>query len=613
MICRRTGRWISGVPVGFWALSIVGLLGLAQTTAFTGYIFDGVPPGAAHPASGITVSLYGDDDALPDNGPLVLLTQTTSDAFGAFTLTWTAMRISYACFHVRAGGPSDPTANGAAAQLPGAPVDSRTVAFLDVPPGVYSGIAFWVGAATAPTGPLPDLVVESLEIDPSAPAVGETVSVRMTIGNRGTAPAAGFSIRFLIDGAPLSATLSIGGLSPGGSATVGTQIYHLAAGAHHVVGIIDPDDHVAELDEGNNRAEATLAVGRDAAPPTAALPDLTSTSTELSPRVAAAHVLRTLTCEVTNLGSGLAPATLLDVSDSEGAVLTSAAVPTLEPGEEAQVSLTLLPMILGEQTIVLRVDPRNAVPESDEENNETSLALWVEDAPLPDLTILGVEASATVAGVFQWITVHVENRGLAAAGTFTVGAQSAGTPLGPPAIVDELSFDEAMDVVLFLPTTATAFTLMVDPEDWIPESDETNNQWLRTGLPAALPDLSILAFSVSPDSSGGEGAMKTSITIANIGTATAEAAQLLVAVADAGQLDGDASGADEAWLIRLSVEDLPDLPSGTTWTWEDSWTLDGPAPELTLIVEVDPFNLIAESGESNNAARIERFVPGGES
>jgi hypothetical protein len=114
------------------------------------------------------------------------------------------------------------------------------------------------------------------------------------------------------------------------------------------------------------------------------------------------------------------------------------------------------------------------------------------------------------------------------------------------------------------------------------------------------------------DPEGGEAALKTSLTVANYGAATAEAPQLLVAVADTRRLEADPTAADEVWLVRLSVEDLPDLAPGATWTWEESWILEGPPPELTLIVEDDPFNVLAEADEANNAARLEYRVPGGE-
>ena len=111
---------------------------------FTGNVYQGSPPETDTPAGGVTVGLWGDEDEWPEAGfERVLLTSTTTDDPGAFSLSWEPGDTYYPYLHVIEVDPPGAYSTGAHAEEPGYVKNSNVVSYLDVQPGTYYGIAFW--------------------------------------------------------------------------------------------------------------------------------------------------------------------------------------------------------------------------------------------------------------------------------------------------------------------------------------------------------------------------------------------------------------------------------------------------------------------------------------
>lgn len=608
---RSVGRALGG---GILVLAVFmgGLPGFSQSVTFSGHVYLGVAPDRAVPATNITIELHGDNDAFPDNGLTQVLAQVHTDSSGAFLLQWTPLRLTYACFHVRVLPAEDHEVASVQAPPPGIVSDMRTITYLDVPVAAYADIEFWMAPTPGPpsTSPLADLVVTAFEIDPLPLAPGDHASLNASIRNQGAAEASAFSVRFFIDGTPIPATLSIGGLSPGANAAVGTSASNLDAGAHVLEVAVDSAEDVSESDETNNTATVSIMVGETAAPPRM-LPDLEITSVDVAPRIAPQAADRTCTCTVANVGNARADETTLIVTGARMELLANLAIPSLDAGERITLSTSLLTSMLGEQQVSLHADPNDIVRETDEQNNTAAIALWTLLDSHPDLVVSEISAEPSATGILRRFTVRVENRGTANAGAFAVGLYAGSVPVSALSFADGLPFDSSIEVVLFTSSDRSNLAAVADPDGWVTESDETNNAKVWFAAPQLLADVVIDHVSVVSDPET-TGSITAFITIRNAGSATAENVQLLFALVDPLQLDAGNETADTPWLYRFVLADLPDLSAGEIIVWPDTWSLDPSAPRLRLVASLDPFGLVEELDRTNNDAQQDDFSQGGE-
>jgi hypothetical protein len=114
------------------------------------------------------------------------------------------------------------------------------------------------------SNPTPDLaiVAGSLVIDPNSTTAGQTVTISVSVENRGTAAAGAFLVRINIttaSGSGLSRDLAVGGLTVGERKDLSTR-WITAEGTWTVVAIVDPTHEVSELSEENNRAGKSITV-----------------------------------------------------------------------------------------------------------------------------------------------------------------------------------------------------------------------------------------------------------------------------------------------------------------------------------------------------------------
>jgi hypothetical protein len=109
---------------------------------------------------------------------------------------------------------------------------------------------------------LPDLTLTASDITvkPVKPKEGETVALTATVYNTGQADASTFVIRFLVDGAVVGEKTVT---SLGKEADITREAsWKAKEGIHTLNVVIDPDNHMGELNESNNEAGVTLSVAK---------------------------------------------------------------------------------------------------------------------------------------------------------------------------------------------------------------------------------------------------------------------------------------------------------------------------------------------------------------
>lgn len=129
-----------------YAEGSVGLYGRWFTTGYTfaGQVRKGTPM-TGSPLAGVTVQLYGDNDASLFTGPPVLIAETTTAADGSFEITY-GPGYDYTHFHVVEVDPPGTVSTEATAPAPGAPNPANLTTVTYSGPlelGYYPDIAFW--------------------------------------------------------------------------------------------------------------------------------------------------------------------------------------------------------------------------------------------------------------------------------------------------------------------------------------------------------------------------------------------------------------------------------------------------------------------------------------
>jgi hypothetical protein len=116
------------------------------STVFNGHVYQGNPPDATHPVSGVTVELNGDTDEWPTLGKKFTLTSAVTDASGAFSLTLASGNTGYNYYHIEETDPSGVYSVGAQAPSPGYVKNYNAVSFQGSTLTLgttYNGIGFW--------------------------------------------------------------------------------------------------------------------------------------------------------------------------------------------------------------------------------------------------------------------------------------------------------------------------------------------------------------------------------------------------------------------------------------------------------------------------------------
>ena len=137
---------------------------------------------------------------------------------------------------------------------------------------------------------------------------------------------------------------------------------------------------------------------------------------------------------------------------------------------------------------------------------------------------------------------------------------------------------------------AHRYYLVVDPDDAVEESSESNNTVLKTIYPDATYDFELTSagLTVSPVTVDFLQDVTISATVKNSGTRSAYSVPVRYsAITPSGQID----------IATVTV----DVPAGSSATKEVTWRADQVGSDMDVVVSVDPDNSLLELDESNNS------------
>ncbi|MEM7126588.1 MAG: CARDB domain-containing protein [Chloroflexota bacterium] len=359
---------------------------------------------------------------------------------------------------------------------------------------------------------IPNLVVNAsnIQISPARPVMGEPMSVTVDILNNGTDVAENFTVLIadVTDGGSevIGEPQVISKLGMGESTTLVVDYdTNDKSGDRRIRVTLDTENVVEETNENDNQADKRFTIAAEPdAPADLANLILFASNIRFEPTSPSVGDVVTITVNVPNEGTVDAEDVVVrfvNNTDDAGEVIGDRMVTgTLPVGESGTVSMTLDTSDLeGEVVIQVIADPENAIPETNEEDNDASKTLRLRAAAegesastlggaagQPNLAVspesIHFDAAATPDGSLR-IAATVTNRGRADSGTVVVrfvDVTSSGViPIGSPQPITYLAAGESstveIDYDLDVSIGDHSIQVVVDPANIIYESDESDN------------------------------------------------------------------------------------------------------------------------------------------
>jgi uncharacterized repeat protein (TIGR01451 family) len=412
----------------------------------------------------------------------------------------------------------------------------------------------------------PDLAVTGITCAPDNPAIGDTVVFTTTITNRGGGEASGYSVGFYIDN-NLIQSQRIYVLPKNTSANLTCQ-WQTQGGKHIFKAVADCTNQLKETDKTNNERSIVIAPY---------MSDLNISSVTWSPSDISAGTDVTFVIGLVNVGTLTAGNSRLAYA-VDGADAGYTDIGSVNPGDTVLGQFTWSAKS-GAHTFTFTVDINNQVPEIDEANNIRIVAL-----PPPDLIIQNISYSSTDIsnGDTVAVTAAINNQGESTSQNSTADLYVDGvlySTLPLPGIGAGKTIQETF------PWVAAAgphtIKVQVDPDNYVIESDETNNQ-LQADFSTMTPDLLVQGLSWQTNDSLTSNEVDFTITLKNNGTGAAEASKVKYSF-------------DNTPSITV---DVPAIPASGTTNITFVSILSAGAHKAAVTADVD--NRVVELNESNN-------------
>lgn len=344
----------------------------------------------------------------------------------------------------------------------------------------------------------PDLTIERIESVPSAPQVGNSVNIAVSVRNIGAGNAGPFVVQ--ISDSAGTDRQSFTSLSAGGSLAlnfsrrmnVNTELFSVT---------VDALNQVDESNENNNTSQLRVTAQQPAQRADLIIERMTPATA--SPRLGDTLGISLV---VRNQGAGNAGFFSVEIRDSGGQQRLN--VSALNGGAAATLNFSRR-MNSNSEIFTGVVDVLNQVDETDENNNTFSIRVDAQqNVGKPDLVIDDLTASpaSPILGQNVTLTAQIRNAGTADAGPFSVD------------IRDSLGFDRrTLSAGLRVGNTATiaftrrisiateTYTVQADSTNAIDELDNTNNtRSIRVTTQASTPSLSVNVSTNKPSYQIGE-------------------------------------------------------------------------------------------------------------
>ena len=392
------------------------------------------------------------------------------------------------------------------------------------------GALLFTGVGQTSDDKRPELHPTTLLLQPASP-VGQGTSVKISVKleNSGAVTADAFRVEFFLrsrsneDGDAAQSWTSFdvverSGLSPEAqeielSAALDTSDPDLipSPGVYEIRVLVDSNDQIPELDEGNNELRTSVLISSSAQgkpdlrplslvfepPSPVGLSDtvaMAATVANAGDRDASPFAVSFAYCRLAEGGQACAG----DYHEFDRRTFSGGLPHGASQSIDAQFDIPALGLTSGRYAIRISVDPTSLerptgqIDEQDEANNTLTTGLFVQG---PELAPTGLTFSPSVPHIGETIkvTASVKNVGTGSATKIPVAFFIDGVQFAQPTV--SLADNESTDVTAFLRTGELNLSpgshtvrIMIDPSNQIAERDETNNE-IRTSvrLLAAVP------------------------------------------------------------------------------------------------------------------------------
>lgn len=413
-----------------------------------------------------------------------------------------------------------------------------------------------------------DLIIDSITWSPSEPSVGSTVIFSITIRNQGTVAASSNRVDFYIGGISRGYK-DIGRIDPGGALTE-TFSWFSKAGQHEIKAIADKNDSVPEINEDNNETTVVFS---------ALLPDLITEDISWSPETPSIGDNVSFMVLVTNQGSGVSGNATVNfyVDDT---YLDTDQTSKLEAGASENATFYWVAKA-GAHEIKTVIVTGGILTESDKTNNEKTITF---SPNLSDLTISSITWSPAEPSVRDNITftIIIENQGSGDSGESTVDLHIDGSSAGGNALA-QMDASASRQVIFTWRAEEGSHQIraVVDPQDDVPESEESNNEKTVT-LTILPPDLIIEQIAWAPPEPAIGDKVAFTVTVKNQGEAGSDYAHIAYFI------DDDRVSSDYVSPISANATD------NMTFTWTAT------PGEHAIKAYIDFTGIVTESDETNN-------------
>ena len=472
--------------------------------------------------------------------------------------------------------------------------------------------------------PLPNLVItqDNVGFQPPAFSPEEPVTIHATVRNDGPVDASNVTVLFL-DVTDLGAPVPIGDpvvlpQIPAGGAATATITYDTGPGHQdrRIEIQVDPDNFIQEAKETDNQVRVTLSMAEAPAPNLVLLRENVDIRLETIKPVVDEGDPVVLVATVLNRGGVPVrdvQVQFLDATDRSAPepIQDIQVIDRIPPGGSATAQVTYdTTGRAGDRTLQIQVDPHNFIPETRETDNRVQVTLAVAGAPEPNLVILDanldVAPSPVTAGEPVTVTGTVINLGDAPAPQVTLRfmdiTQRPPQPVASDQVVETIPPGGSAAVqVTYTPDGEPGqrtIQVQADPDNFIPESDESDNvgQVRFTLAPSPLPNLRMLADNVVPVGVGPQpvqAGQPVTFTVVVRNTGGLEAENVVVQLVDLTHGQVERMG---PWQV------IEAIPPGGSAAVQLRYDTTGRAGSRRLQVQVDPNNLIQEANEADNQA-----------
>lgn len=423
------------------------------------------------------------------------------------------------------------------------------------------------GQVIASTGP--DLIVESISWSPESPSLRDTVTFTTTVRNQGDSQAPQSCIAYYIDDILIS-SVEVNVIAAGDT-IINTFTWQATAGDHIIKAITDSENDIAESNEDNNVKVYAFSV---------IAADLIIESITWSPQTVSAGDSVNFTITVKNRGNKFAKGCWAEFF-IDGASRGQREINRLEPGDSKAFAYTWVAQV-GEHTLKATIDILNQSVESDEANNELT---QIYSTTPPDLIISSIQWSPPDRTDTDNVTMHVtvKNNGSGAAYgsqlNFYVDDMLQGFVFVNPLSAGSTS---TKTYTWMVGPDAHTFTAIIDADNQVFESNESNNTY-SVMLPAlGLPDLLVKSITWTPTQPTINSRMTFTITVENAGKVVANGCSVDLYIG-------------YGYKVNRLLGTIP--AEGTAIASIEYITSTVP---VSIRAIVDPNNLIKESDETNN-------------